>query len=186
MARIDSVGEIKGQKAAGKTAIIASLLFPLVGIACLIAPHDIMKSLPYLLGSLMLLVGVADIVTDFTEEGKDEGNVSQGSDVVMIVVGALLLIQGTGLLDLIGVIWGFIGLSKAASEIDETFHAIKNREPWILLALSSALEVVLGTLLIAAPLENIEHHVLLLGIELIIHPFTVHNDHGKTHLSAEA
>ena len=46
--------------------------------------------------------------------------------------------------------------------------------------------MVLGTLLITSPLANIEHHVLLLGIELILHPFAVHSDNGKTHLSAEA
>ena len=186
MARIDSVKDIKQRRAAERTAIIGALAFPIVGIACLAMPHGIMNSLPYILGGLMLLVGIADLVTDVTDPEKEAGNVSQGSDIVMIVVGALLVIQGTGLLDLIGVIWGFLGLSKAAQELDETLKARRAGEPWALLALSSAIEIALGTLLIASPLDNIEHHVLLLGIELIIHPFAVHNDEGRTHLSAEA
>ncbi len=186
MARIDSVKDIKQRRAAERTAIIGALAFPIVGIACLAMPHGIMNSLPYILGGLMLLVGIADLVTDVTDPEKEAGNVSQGSDIVMIVVGALLVIQGTGLLDLIGVIWGFLGLSKAAQELDETLKAKRAGEPWALLALSSAIEIALGTLLIASPLDNIEHHVLLLGIELIIHPFAVHNDEGRTHLSAEA
>lgn len=186
MARIDSVSEIKRQPAPGKAAIIASLLFPFIGIACILAPEGIMNFLPYLLGGLMLVVGAADLTTDLTDPNKEAGSISQGSDVVMIVVGGMLLVKGAALLTLVGVVWGFIGLSKAAGEIDETFHAIRAKAPFALLALSSAIEVVLGTLLIASPLENIEHHVLLLGIELILHPFTIHSDNGKTHLSAEA
>lgn len=186
MARIDSASEIKQQRTSGKAAIVASLLFPVIGIACILVPEGIMNFLPYLLGGLMLIVGAADLITDLTDPNKEAGHISQGSDIVMIVVGGMLLVKGAAMLTLVGVVWGFIGLNKAAGEIDEAFHAIRAREPFLLLALSSIIEVVLGTLLIASPLENIEHHVLLLGIELILHPFTIHNDNGKTHLSAEA
>lgn len=186
MARVDSVREIKQQRTPGKAAIIAALLFPLIGIACILKPDGIMNALPYLLGALMLVVGAADLITDATDPEKTPGNISQGSDVVMIVVGGMLLLNGAELLTLVGVAWGFLGLSKAAGEIDETFHAIRSKEPFALLAISSVIEVTLGTLLIASPLENIEHHVLLLGIELILYPFSIHNDNGRTHLSAEA
>ena len=170
MARIDSASEIKQQPTPGKAAIIASLLFPFIGIACILAPEGIMNFLPYLLGGLMLVVGAADLITDLTDPNKKASSISQGSDVVMIVVGGMLLVKGTALLTLVGVVWGFIGLSKAAGEIDETFHAIRARAPFALLALSSAIEVVLGTLLIASPLENIEHHVLLLDLAPVHHP----------------
>lgn len=130
MARIDSVSEIKQQPTPGKAAIIASLLFPFIGIACILAPEGIMNFLPYLLGGLMLAVGAADLITDLTDPNKKAGSISQGSDVVMIVVGGMLLVKGTALLTLVGVVWGFIGLSKAAGEIDETFHAIRARAPF--------------------------------------------------------
>ena len=186
MARADSVADIKRQSIPGKAALIASLLFPLVGVACLAAPDAIMGSLPYILGCLMLLVGAADLATDFLDDEKETGSISQGSDIVMIVVGATLLFQGTALLHLVGVTWGFIGLSKATAELDEALHARRAKKPYVLVTLSGIIEMVLGTLLITSPLANIEHHVLLLGIELILHPFAVHSDNGKTHLSAEA
>lgn len=129
MARIDSVSEIKQQPTPGKAAIIASLLFPFIGIACILAPEGIMNFLPYLLGGLMLVVGAADLITDLTDPNKKASSINQGSDVVMIVVGGMLLVKGTALLTLVGVVWGFIGLSKAAGEIDETFHAIRARRP---------------------------------------------------------
>lgn len=186
MARIDSVSDIKHQRTTGKAAIVASLLFPFIGIACILAPQKIMNALPYLLGGLMLVVGASDFITDLTDPNKEAGHISQGSDIVMAVVGGMLMVKGAKMLTLVGVVWGFIGLSKAAGEIDEAFRAIRAREPFALLALSCMIEIALGTLLIASPLENIEHHVLLLGIELILHPFTVHNRNGETHLSAEA
>lgn len=186
MARADSVEDIKQQSIPGKAALIASLLFPLVGAACLAIPHQIMSSLPYILGGLMLLVGGADLATDFIEKDKEAGDISQGSDIVMIIVGATLLVQGPGLLHLVGVTWGFIGLSKAAGELDEALRAWRGGKPFALVAISGAIEIVLGTLLITSPLANIEHHVLLLGIELILHPFKLHSDNGRTHLSAEA
>ena len=40
--------------------------------------------------------------------------------------------------------------------------------------------------LILNPFANIEHHLIVLGIELILYPFKLHREHGKLKVEAEA
>ena len=47
-------------------------------------------------------------------------------------------------------------------------------------------ELVLAVLLIWNPSANIEHHLILLGIELIVYPFKIHREQGRLKLEAEA
>ena len=52
---------------------------------------------------------------------------------------------------------------------------------------ASVFEMVLAVLLIISPFANIEHHVLLLGLELIAYPFRIESgDSGKLTVETEA
>ena len=88
-----------------------------------------------------------------------------GRAVVMCVLGGVILVQGHASISFVGVMWGLLGLYKAADEIDEVVHALKGRSPF----------------------ANIEHHVLLLGLELIAYPFRIESgDSGKLTVETEA
>lgn len=90
-----------------------------------------------------------------------------GRAVVMCVLGGVILVQGHASISFVGVMWGLLGLYKAADEIDEVVHALKGRRPFALKLAFTVFEMVLAVLLIISPFANIEHHVLLLGLELI-------------------
>ena len=47
------------------------------------------------------------------------------------------------------------------------------------------LPLVLALLLIVNPFENIEHHVIVLGIQLILYPFGLRREQGKTQIAVE-
>ena len=159
---------------------LTHLLLPLVGVVCLAAPHTVMGWLPYVLGGAMALVGAADLVVDVRRPDQGTGRISPGMDVVLVVLGGMLAVRGEASLDAVGFMWGFFGLAKAAYELDEAFCLWRAREPMLLALGTAAFELVLGLLLVAAPLANIEHHVLLLGVELLVYPFRVHKVGGKT------
>lgn len=162
------------QKAPGRIAFVATLLFPILGVACLLLSEQVAEHLPHILGSVMLFVGVADIVTDLLDRDSAPGKITVGTDVVMIVLGVVTLLNTAESLNVIAVMWGLLGLEKAAREIDESLEARARGGKWVTPLATGAFELALGTMLLVAPLANIGHHVLLLGLELIVFPFHVH------------
>ena len=169
MSQIEIDRNPKGQKIPGKVAFVATLLLPILGAACLVMPEP----LPHLLGGVMLFVGTADIVTDILERNSNPGKITVGTDVVMIVLGIVTLLNTHESLNVIAVMWGLLGLENAAAEIDESLKAHAAGHKWIAPLASGIFELVLGTMLLLAPIANLGHHVLLLGLELVVYPFHV-------------
>ena len=172
MSQIEIDRNPKGQKIPGKVAFVATLLLPILGAACLVMPEPVAEHLPHLLGGVMLFVGTADIVTDILERNSNPGKITVGTDVVMIVLGIVTLLNTHESLNVIAVMWGLLGLENAAAEIDESLKAHAAGHKWIAPLASGIFELVLGTMLLP-PIANLGHHVLLLGLELVVYPFHV-------------
>lgn len=164
------------QKAPGRIAFMATLLFPILGVACLLLSEQVAEHLPHILGGVMLFVGAADIVTDVLNRNSDPGKITVGTDVVMIVLGIVTLLNTVESLNVIAIMWGLLGLEKAAREIDESLAARTAGGKWLVPLATGVFELVLGTMLLLAPMANLGHHVLLLGLELVVFPFHVHSD----------
>ena len=131
MSQIEIDRNPKGQKIPGKVAFVATLLLPILGAACLVMPEPVAEHLPHLLGSVMLFVGAADIVTDILERNSNPGKITVGTDVVMIVLGIVTLLNTHESLNVIAVMWGLLGLENAAAEIDESLKAYAAGHKWI-------------------------------------------------------
>ena len=86
----------------------------------------------------------------------------------MIVLGIVTLLNTHESLNVIAVMWGLLGLENAAAEIDESLKAYAAGYKWIAPLASGIFELVLGTMLLLAPIANLGHHVLLLGLELCL------------------
>ena len=86
----------------------------------------------------------------------------------------------------IGSVWGLLGLQKAARTFDGIFSDIRHKRPFAVALAFCVLQFVLSVLLILNPFANIEHHLIVLGIELILYPFKLHRKHGKLKIEAEA
>lgn len=186
MTTVHSFKDIKEGKPSAKIAILAMLLIPLAGIGCLLFPQYVEAALPWLLGLPMVLSALSSIIAAVRAGKVQEGRATLGSALVMLTLGFIVIIHGTNNTLFIGVIWGLLGLVKAAHEFDGIFHDIKNRDPFIIALAMCVFELVLAVLLILNPYANIEHHLLLLGIQLIIYPFKLQRDHGKLKIEAEA
>lgn len=186
MSTVHSVKEVKESKPSVKLAVIAMLVLPLVGVGCLVFPQIAEEVLPYFLGVPMVLSGVGSIVAVAREKDVEAGKKSVGSAIVLVVLGCVTMVHGATSTMFIGIVWGLLGLYKAAGEFDEIIAAIKAKEPFVFSLGVCVFELVLAVLLILNPFANIEHHLLLLGIELIVYPFKVHRERGKFVLEAEA
>ncbi|MDO4437349.1 MAG: DUF308 domain-containing protein [Coriobacteriaceae bacterium] len=163
-----------GKKAPARVAFFATLLFPVLGAACLLFSERVAEHLPHILGAAMLFVGAADIVTDLLDRDSTPGKITVGTDVVMVVLGIVTLLNTRESLNVIAIMWGLLGLEKAAREIDESLAAHGQGAGWVAPLITGIFELTLGTMLLISPLTSVGHHVLLLGLELLVFPFHVH------------
>ena len=186
MASAHSFSEFKDSKLGEKIALAAALVLPVVGLCCLLFPHQAQKALPYLLGIPMVVSGVSSIAVSLYKRDAEAGPASIGGAIILCVLGAITMTHGSTSTSCIGILWGLIGLSKAAVEFNEIADAIREKEPFAPSLAVCVFELALAVLLIINPVANIEHHLLLLGIELIIYPFKLHRKRGKLILEAEA
>lgn len=122
---------------------------------------------------------------DSEEESRSSRSV--GTAIVMCVLGGVILVHGSSSISFVGVMWGLLGLYKAGEEFDEIIHRIRGGHRFVFKLAFSVFELVLAVLLILHPFANIDHHMILLGLELITYPFKVDRaDSGKFTLEAEA
>ena len=123
---------------------------------------------------------------DVGEEGHRSSR-SVGTAIVMCVLGGVILVHGSSSISFVGVMWGLLGLYKAGEEFDEIIHRIRGGHRFVFKLAFSIFELVLAVLLILHPFANIDHHMILLGLELITYPFKIDRaDSGKFTLEAEA
>lgn len=188
---------IKTRSRSEQVSVISLLFLPLLGLCCLLLPEESTMALPFVLGGIMAVSGIGGIVHAAAGAKRDEGDGDEreraaehailGKAIVMSVLGIVILVQGHASISFVGVMWGLLGLYKAADEIDEVVHALKGRRPFALKLAFTVFEMVLAVLLIISPFANIEHHVLLLGLELIAYPFRIESgDSGKLTVETEA
>ena len=104
---------------------------------------------------------------------------------MLAVLGVFAMVQGLESIGFLGTAWGLLGLGKAGEEFDEAIAAIRAREPFFFSLAFNIVELVLALLLIVNPFENIEHHVIVLGIQLILYPFGLRREQGKTQIAVE-
>lgn len=185
---------IKTRSRSEQVSVISLLFLPLLGLCCLLLPEESTMALPFVLGGIMAVSGIGGIVhaaagakRDGDERERAAEHAILGKAIVMSVLGIVILVQGHASISFVGVMWGLLGLYKAADEIDEVVHALRNRRPFVLKLAFTVFEMVLAVLLIVSPFANIEHHVLLLGLELIAYPFRIESgDSGKLTIETEA
>ena len=177
---------IKSRSRSEQVSVVSLLLLPLLGMCCLLIPDTVTDALPYLLGGLMAVSGAAGLVYAVAHASGARADARRLAEEPA-VLGGVILVQGHASISFVGVMWGLLGLYKAADEIDEVVHALKGRRPFALKLAFTVFEMVLAVLLIISPFANIEHHVLLLGLELIAYPFRIESgDSGKLTVETEA
>ena len=145
-----------------------SVGFGIVGFLCLFFTDQIHHGLPYILGTAMLLLGLLDIFRGIlTEEYKKHETKLTANGIVFVVLGLVILFNRHNIDNLIGAIWGTLGLLKGAEELNEAICSMAHKEKFISKTLRAAVELVLGILLLMDPAANFHHHLFILGLELI-------------------
>lgn len=142
-------------------------LLPLIGVACIVAPGHVAGVLPYLLGGGMLFTGLLHGISYLRAQAFLESRAPElGQDVILTVMGAAFLCEGSGAVGIMGITWGLLGLRKAAETINEALRRAYRRESALLTGAEAFLRVILALALLFEPLEKFAppHHAAGPGV----------------------
>ena len=141
---------------------IYRMLLPIVGIICIVIPSKVVLWLPAVLGSIMLLTGLIDAFFEVKDKKylkKEQKYEKKASALILVVMGACFLLGGEKTILLMGVTWGLMGLQEVNEELKVLLMERSEKRPW---------RLKLSLALIFEPIEKFGHHIILLGVEIII------------------
>ena len=152
-----------------RAATVFALVHALLGAACILFTEQIHDIFPFLLGFLMLGIGICDIYRGVvTKEYQTIETKLISWGIVNTILGVVILCHHQNSDQIIGAIWGMVGVVKGSEKLNHTIHLYASHQPFFKELFHSILELALGILLLLDPIASFEHHLVILGIELII------------------
>lgn len=151
-----------------------------VGLICLFFPTTFCDFIPLIVGASMTAAGIFGVLVSWTAKNyRFPGMSTMGESVVLLTLGLVIMITQHASLLLLGVIWGLLGLTKGAKEINTFLYRLSNKEKFLFPLVMGILEIVFGLILILEPTEHIAFHVVILGINMILYSIKDPEPHKK-------
>ena len=165
----------------GVFQIIISCALFLTGCACVLFTDHVFRILPYVLGSLLLLLGILRLYQVIQDKKYDENETfAAGNGGLYLILGTIILIKNINAYYMIGIVWGMFGLIRDSRNFASEIAKLINRKEKIKdLAFELAYSlfgVAVSTLLLFDPPEHLRFHIALLGLELFDSAFRVLRD----------
>ena len=150
-----------------RTAQLFAVLLIVLGISCMFFTEHIHAVFPLILGIIMVSHGLCKIYCGIlTQEHKRPETKLTSNGIVLVILGCVILYHHKNADSIIGAIWGVIGLSNGLETINIAICHNFEKKPFIGKIIHGGIELLLGILLLLDPLEAVEHHLFILGIEL--------------------
>ncbi|MDY5484679.1 MAG: DUF308 domain-containing protein [Clostridium sp.] len=146
-----------------------AMLLLLSGIACILFTKQVHHLFPYILGGIMILIGLNHTLYGlWTGEYRSPETKLTAGGIVYIVLGAVILSHHADADAMIGSVWGILGLMKGSEALNLALYCFSQKKPFLTKGLQALIELILGFLLLLNPLSAVRHHIFLLGIELCL------------------
>lgn len=139
------------------------------GVICILYGEQLLKLLPILCGSILLIKGAIRCIEGIMD--KDYASLEKTKmekSFILIAIGIGVLIKRSDALFIIGMFWGLNGLVKASGYLNIALYNLYHREKWLLISVKAVAEFGLSLLLVFDPFGKIQHHIFILGLELIL------------------
>lgn len=138
-----------------------AFIFAILGIVLIAVPAKVVNVLPYVMGISMIVYSIANIIITIK---FPDAETKLGNSILRGVLGVVILLQKSGSIATMGVIWAVLSLQEAAEEVNEVyktkkFHAVS--------AVGVVISVVLAAMLMLDPFEHFTTHVRILGLEML-------------------
>lgn len=148
---------------------IKPFIFPIVGIICILWADHVVRVLPYLLGSAMVIDGSLIGINSLQDKhflNHDSEELVYG--IVMLIMGVAFIIQGVNSLGPIGTTWAIIGIRKASKSLNQAIQQIYMKKKFVTPFIAFLIRITLALLLLFDSLEKLSTHIVILGLELVV------------------
>lgn len=157
---------------------LASILMIVAGIVCFCLPVDTTMSVfAYIVGAIVLVIGIVEIVGFFTTAGFVGGGAFLADGVITTILGIILLANEGVVAGFIPFIFAMWFIVEGISELSLSISASKYHVPyWWTLMILSILEIVFGFLTFFDPIGGAISMAVLVGTFLIVHGISMLGD----------
>ena len=140
-------------KKAGFMSILSSILFLLLGILLVVNPNYIVQAVSYIIGTLLIVIGIVKIISYFTSKGDYlfyDYRLIYGA--LCVILGILIMVSGSAIASFFRIIIGIWIILSGIARLDLSVR-LKGADTgyWILSLLLSILIFVAGIYIIFAP-----------------------------------
>ena len=146
-------------------------LMIVMGVICVALNVHIYSVFPLLFGIFMLARGLHGCWVGWKNGDAASREQKQLPISIMIVAVAvgIMILQDRALL-IAGMFWGLTGLYRSAGFLNELLYRISHKEKYIFAVfIEFAVEAPLSMFLIFDTVNSIEHHIVILGTQLIVY-----------------
>lgn len=147
---------------------VKKVLFPMLGILCVLFAGHITSALPYLLGGAMIFAGILRGISYFQNKyflERQSDELTYG--IVLFIMGIAFVIQGSNSLGALGTTWAIIGIRKASKSLNRVIRQIYEKKHFLIPLIEFLVRITLALVLLFYPDEKFTSHVVILGLEMI-------------------
>lgn len=162
------------------TYIMAAVNFVL-GVLCVSITGLIAEVLPYIVGSMMIVVGLVQFIVAIVHREYKEVKTNKTITFFLVAaLGVMIILQeidstNDSAIMLVSVIWGVLGLFEGAHALNHALHRIANSERCAYYLIKGLLECVVAFMLLYRPDSHEIHHfhIIVFGANLILDAITM-------------
>lgn len=168
--------EVNVPRIAQKTGIsqevisyVFAVLYLIVGVLCVSITEQVQGVIPYIVGGVMVLVGLIRFITAIIRKEYRTVKTNQtASSLIFVALGIMIIVERDWAITFISIVWGILGLMEAARAFNHAFSKIAASERCIYHIIKGIVEVVLAFMLLYEPDHHITLHIIVFGVQLII------------------
>lgn len=151
-----------------KMLIIRSIVFLMVGAFIIIFNSKTINYLSLLIGIFMIITSLVDAFVHLLTKDYKEKSYTLYTPFVIFILALLILFTSKNDIVFICLIWGVIAILQAGRTINECVYNFFNNKKYIISLLESIISMVLAIMLIINPLEHVQMHLIILGLEIAL------------------
>ena len=157
---------------------LASILMIAAGIVCFALPVDTtLTTLAYVIGAIVLVIGVVEIAMFFTTVGLFGGGAFLADGIITTILGIIMLSNENVVAGFLPFIFAMWFIYEGISELSMAIAAGRLRLPyWWVLLITSIFEIVFGMLAFFNPVGGAIYLTVLLGVFLLVHGISMLGD----------
>ncbi len=161
---------------------IFAVIYAALGIVCIATPSTVIDFLAYVVGGVMVLLGVVQFISAvMSGEYKQTKTNTTATSIIIAGLGVLFICQqatdpeGETAIILISVLWAVLGLFEVAHLFNHAFKRIANSERFVYYVIKGIIELIVSFTLLWAPSNSDAHefHIIMFGVSLLIEAVTM-------------